>query len=54
MSFATTDGDFAFLYAVDWNTKAQSFYRKYGMKVLGQPCCLRLPKDKKKGEIAGE
>lgn len=44
MSFASSDADFAFLYAVDWNTKAQAFYRKYGMEVLGQPCCLRLPR----------
>jgi len=43
-SFAATDADFAFLYAVDWNTKGQAFYKKYGMEVLGQPCIVMLPK----------
>jgi len=44
MSFAATNADFAFLYAVDWNTKGQAFYKKYGMEGLGQPCILMLPK----------
>ena len=27
------DAEYAVLYAVGWNSKAQNFYRKYGMKV---------------------
>ena len=40
----TTDLAFAVLYAVDYNPKAQAFYKKYGMEVLGQPFWAELPK----------
>jgi len=33
--FKNTDADFAYLYAVDWNIKGQSFYKKYGMEQNG-------------------
>ena len=46
-TFATTDLDFADLYVVDDNPKGQSFYRKYGMEVLGQPFWAELPKQQK-------
>ena len=42
MVFRHTDKDCAYLYAVDWNTKGQSFYRKYGMEENGHSYCLRI------------
>ena len=40
--FKNTDSDFAYLYAVDWNTKGQSFYKKYGMEENGHSYLLYL------------
>jgi ribosomal protein S18 acetylase RimI-like enzyme len=42
MTFANTSADFVYLYAVDWNPKGQSFYKKYGMEQKGHSCLLRL------------
>jgi len=40
--FKHTDAPYARLYAVDWNTKGQSFYKKYGMEENGHSYCLRI------------
>jgi len=40
--FESTDNEFAYLYAVDWNTKGQSFYKKYGMEENGHSYLLYL------------
>ena len=42
MAFRRTDKDYAYLYAVDWNKKGQSFYRKYGMEASGHSYCLHV------------
>ena len=42
MAFKNTTNDFAYLYTVDWNTKGQSFYRKYGMEENGHSYLLYL------------
>ena len=42
MVFKRTDADYAYLYAVDWNAKGQSFYRKYGMESNGHSYCLHV------------
>ena len=42
MVFKNTMDNYAYLYAVDWNTKGQSFYRKYGMEQNGHSYMLRL------------
>ncbi len=42
MVFKNTDADFAYLYAVDWNVKGQSFYKKYGMEQNGHSYLLRI------------
>jgi len=42
MVFENTDQDFAYLYAVDWNIKGQSFYKKYGMEQNGHSYILYL------------
>jgi len=42
MVFRHTDKDYAYLYAVDWNEKGQSFYRKYGMEANGHSYGLHL------------
>jgi len=42
MVFKNTDNDFAYLYAVDWNAKGQSFYKKYGMEENGHSYLLYL------------
>ena len=51
-TFETTDLTFADLYVVDYNPKAQAFYRKYGMEVLGQPFWAELPNIR--GDVNGE
>lgn len=42
MALKRTDADFAYLYAVDWNVKGQSFYKKYGMEQSGHSYCLHV------------
>lgn len=42
MVFENTAEDYAYLYAVDWNVKGQSFYKKYGMEQNGHSYLLRL------------
>ncbi|MDR0288125.1 MAG: GNAT family N-acetyltransferase [Clostridiales bacterium] len=42
MIFKNTTGNYAYLYAVDWNKKGQSFYKKYGMEQNGHSYLLRL------------
>ena len=42
MAFENATNDFAYLYAVDWNTKGQLFYRKYGMEENGHSYLLYL------------
>ena len=42
MAFQRTDAPYAYLYAVDWNAKGQSFYRKYGMETSGHSYCLHI------------
>jgi len=42
MVFETTDAEYAYLYAVDWNKKGCAFYQKYGMLKNGHSCLLRL------------
>ena len=42
MAFQRTDKDYAYLYAVDWNEKGQSFYKKYGMEQRGHSYCLHI------------
>ena len=42
MVFQKTDADFAYLYAVDWNIKGQSFYKKYGMEQNGHSYHLHI------------
>jgi len=42
MVFDNTTKDFAYLYAVDWNTKGQLFYKKYGMEENGHSYLLYL------------
>ena len=42
MIFANTTDDYAYLYAVDWNSQGQSFYKKYGMEQNGHSYLLRL------------
>ncbi|MDR2687102.1 MAG: GNAT family N-acetyltransferase [Oscillospiraceae bacterium] len=42
MIFQHTDKECAYLYAVDWNVKGQSFYRKYGMEENGHSYCLHV------------
>ena len=49
MVFQKTDADFAYLYAVDWNTKGQSFYKKYGMEQNGHSYHLRIKDYTEKG-----
>ena len=40
--FVSTNTECAYLYAVDWNERAQAFYRKYGMVENGHSRFLRL------------
>ncbi len=40
--FKKTDADYAYLYAVDWNIKGQSFYRKYGMAENGHSFGIKI------------
>jgi ribosomal protein S18 acetylase RimI-like enzyme len=42
MVFEKTDADFACLYAVDWNLKGQSFYKKYGMAENGHSFGIKI------------
>jgi len=42
MVFQHTDAPYAYLYAVDWNAKGQSFYTKYGMEANGHSYCLHV------------
>lgn len=42
MIFEHTTDHYAYLYAVDWNAKGQSFYKKYGMEQNGHSYLLRL------------
>jgi GNAT superfamily N-acetyltransferase len=42
MAFEHTDAAYAYLYAVDWNAKGQSFYRKYGMEENAHSYLLHL------------
>jgi SAM-dependent methyltransferase/GNAT superfamily N-acetyltransferase len=42
MVFEKTDAEFAYLYAVDWNIKGQSFYRKYGMTENGHSFGIKI------------
>ena len=42
MAFQHTDKEYAYLYAVDWNAKGQSFYKKYGMEQSGHCYLLRI------------
>ena len=42
MVFENTAADYAYLYAVVWNQKGQSFYRKFGMEQRGHSYLLRL------------
>ena len=42
MIFEHTDADYAYLYAVDWNEKGQSFYKKYGMEENGHSYGLHI------------
>jgi GNAT superfamily N-acetyltransferase len=46
--FKYTTEDYVYLYAVDWNEKGQSFYRKYGMEENGHSYLLRLNNFKEK------
>jgi len=41
-AFDSTDSDFAYLCAVDWNEKGQAFYRRYGMEENGHSYLLYL------------
>ena len=45
MVFENTSEDFVYLYAVDWNEKAQSFYRNYGMEENGHSYILNYNKE---------
>ncbi len=42
MVFKNTDADFAYLYAVNWNVKGQSFFQKYGMVQNGHSYLLKI------------
>jgi len=42
MAFRRTDAPYVYLYAVDWNAKGQSFYKKYGMEQNGHSYGLRI------------
>ena len=45
MVFENTSEDFVYLYAVDWNQKAQLFYRNYGMEENGHSYILNYNKE---------
>jgi GNAT superfamily N-acetyltransferase len=42
MVLENTINNYAYLYAVDWNIKGQSFYRKYGMEQNGHSYRLHI------------
>jgi len=42
MIFKRTHAPYAYLYAVDWNTKGQAFYKKYGMEQNGHSYQLNI------------
>ncbi len=42
MIFEKTAEEYAYLYAVDWNSEGQSFYRKYGMEQNGHSYHLKI------------
>lgn len=49
MVFQNTDAPFAYLYAVDWNERGQSFYRSYGMEQSGHSYLLKINNDLREG-----
>ena len=42
MAMEKTDAEYAYLYCVDWNDKALSFYDKFGMSRNGHSYALSI------------